>query len=128
MVTSFGNYSSLGATVGSSFVLSNVYGICIVFPGTTYLTSQKVYCWIHGGDFLQSLIQDYPSMIHSNQFKSYSSSYMNMEDLFSTDDGSRGNVGTSTTHFSSQKVGSGRYRHDERFQPYQSHCTVLIMT
>ena len=52
VVTSFGKDSSVGATVGSSFVAADGDGQGILRPRTTYLIFQKVYCWIYGGDFV----------------------------------------------------------------------------
>ena len=41
VLTSFKNYSSIGAAVGSSFAVADGDGKIIVVYGTTYLTSQK---------------------------------------------------------------------------------------
>ena len=66
-------------------------------------------------------------MRHSKQLKSYASLYLSREDLFSTAGGSRVDVSPSTTHLSSQKVGFGRYRHDEGFQSSHHHHTALTI-
>ena len=50
VVSSFSNYYSVGAAVGSSFVVADGGGKGIVVYSTTYLPSQKFYCWIYGGD------------------------------------------------------------------------------
>ena len=52
VVTSFSKDYSVGAAVGYSFVVEDDDSKGIVCTRTTYLTSQKLYFWIHGGDFV----------------------------------------------------------------------------
>ena len=95
---------------------------------TTHITSQKVDCWIDGGNFVSSRSSDYPDMIHSKRDISSCSLFQKNNNQFSTTGDGRGDIGPRTTNFSSQKVGFVRYTHDMGFIPSQIYCIETPVT
>ena len=65
----------MSALCGSSFDVSVGDGKGGVGPRTNHLTSQKVDCWTHGGNFVGSQSREYSYMSHSYKYWSYYSSY-----------------------------------------------------
>ena len=52
MTSSFSKYYSVDALGGSIFGVVGSDDKGCVFPRNTHITSQKVYCWIDGGNFV----------------------------------------------------------------------------
>ena len=127
MASYFSRDYSVGAFICSSFSTGDSYGKGDVCSSTTHISSQKVDCWIDGGDFLSSQNRYYTSMIHVNKYISFSSLSMKRDDIFCTDGDVRGGFGHRITHLSSQKFDLSTYKHDGEFRPSQHHCTAPPM-
>ena len=59
MVLSWIRDYSVGDGGGYSFIIAYGDGTCGVAPSITHLSSQKVDCWIDGGNIVSSLSIDY---------------------------------------------------------------------
>ena len=111
MTSSFSRGYSDNATGNSSFGVIAVDGKGGLGPRTTHLSSQKVDCWINGGDFLSYHIRDNLSMSYSNNDRS---SYLLAPirgDQFSTGGEVIGGTFPMYNHFYSQKVYFSKHRH-----------------
>ena len=97
-------------------------------PRNTHLSSQKVYCWLDGGDVVSYLSIDYPTMIHYNKYRSYYLLSLRWGYQFITSGDVRVSVGPKTTHFFSPKVNLVTDRHDGGFRTSQNHHTVSPMS
>ena len=93
----------VGAYDCSLFGVAYVDGKVGVGTRTTHLNSQKVGCFIDGGDFVSSRSSEHLSMIHSYQDRSYSSLNIRGEDHCVAVVYGRGIIGPREIHFSSQK-------------------------
>ena len=96
---------------GYPFGIAAGHGKGSVNPRTAHFSSQKVVCCFDGGDFLSSQSRYYPSMSHFKKYVLTHPSYHRIYVRFSASSDGEGDVSPRNTHFSSQKIYFGEYRH-----------------